>query len=188
MQIATLILMTLSNLPVSVSASFSCPTWTYPNLSSSQHECVCGDPVGGAVSCDQNTKEVSIAPYYCMTYDSKENMMVVGYCPYRNSETWTHTLPNDSVQATHKLCSRCHRKGHLCGECEDNYTLSLYSYDLGCVQCGDGLWYNWFTYIAVAFLPLTLFYIIMLIFSISVTSPLLNGFVLISQLAATPTF
>ena len=162
----------------------NCPTWTYPNLNSSQHECVCGDRVNGGVVCNQDTEEVFVAKYYCMSYDEKVKMMEVGYCPYKHFNSSQHPISSNPLKV--EMCSRYHRKGRLCGECDDNYTPPLYSYDPGCVKCDNGVWYNWFIYIAAAFLPLTVFYIIVLIFRISVTSPTLNGFVLVSQIVATP--
>ena len=162
----------------------NCPTWTYPNLNSSQHECMCGDRVHGGVVCNEDTKEVVVTSYYCMSYDVKENMMEVGYCPYKHPNSSQYPISSNPLKV--EMCSRYHRKGRLCGECDDNYTLPLYSYDPGCVKCDNGVWYNWFIYIAAAFLPLTVFYIIVLTFRISVTSPTLNGFVLCSQVVATP--
>ena len=46
--------------------------------------------------------------------------------------------------------------------------------------------YNWLKYILAAFLPLTVFFIIILSFRVSVTSPQLNAFVFISQILAAP--
>ena len=145
---------------------------------------MCGDRVHGGVACNQDTKEVVVTSYYCMSYDEKENMMEVGYCPYKHTNSSQHPISSNPLKI--EMCSRYHRKGRLCGECDDNYSLPLYSYDPGCVKCDNGVWYNWFIYIAAAFLPLTVFYIIVLTFRISVTSPTLNGFVLCSQVVATP--
>ena len=61
----------------------------------------------------------------------------------------------------------------------------MYSYDLGCVKC-DNYKYNWLKYLAVAFLPLTLFYILVTLFSISFTSPLLTGLVMVFQIEGHP--
>ena len=68
----------------------------------------------------------------------------------------------------------------------ENYTLPVYSYYLGCVKCEDYR-YRWVKFIVAAFLPLTLFYIMVIVFRISATSSALNGYVLISQLVANPT-
>ena len=61
----------------------------------------------------------------------------------------------------------------------------VYSYSLACVECKD-YEYNWLKYIAVAFLPLTVFYIIVILFRISATSGAMNGYVLMCQLITTP--
>ena len=54
------------------------------------------------------------------------------------------------------------------------YTVSAYSYDPHCIKCEDYK-YNWLKYLAAAFLPLTVFYVVVTLFSISFTSPLLSG-------------
>ena len=68
----------------------------------------------------------------------------------------------------------------------DTYALQVYSYELKCVKCVD-YQYNWLKYLAAVFLPLTIVYILVALFSISFTSPLLSGVVLFFQMAANPT-
>ena len=78
-----------------------------------------------------------------------------------------------------------HRKGQFCGQCEDNYTLPVYSYYLGCVKCED-FRYGWVKFITViAFFPLTFFYVFMIVLRISATSSTLNSYIFVSQLFAT---
>ena len=60
------------------------------------------------------------------------------------------------------------------------------THNLGCVKCDD-FQYGWAKYIAASFLPLTFFYLIVIVFRITATSLALNGYVLVSQLLATPT-
>ena len=55
-----------------------------------------------------------------------------------------------------------------------------------CVKCEDYK-YNWLKYLAVAFLPLTIFYLLATLLSISFTSPLLSAVVVLFQIAAHPT-
>ena len=61
----------------------------------------------------------------------------------------------------------------------------MYSYDLKCVECKD-YQYNWLKYLAVVFLPLTVFFCVVTVLSISFTSPLLSGVVLVYQIMASP--
>ena len=88
-------------------------------------------------------------------------------------------------KASARLCFHLHRTGPLCGECEDNYTLPAYSYYLGCVRC-ESYKNGWIKFIAAAFLPLTLFYMVAIAFRISATSPTLNAFVMANQVLAIP--
>ena len=68
--------------------------------------------------------------------------------------------------------------------CRKLYSPSLFLF-LGCVKCEN---YNngWIKFIAAAFLPLTFFYIVVIIFRISVTSSTLNAFVMVTQVSASP--
>ena len=55
----------------------------------------------------------------------------------------------------------------------------MYSYDLYCIECSST---HYVEYIVVSFLPLTIFFIIVVTLHISATSPSLNAFILVSQL------
>ncbi len=54
-----------------------------------------------------------------------------------------------------------------------------------CTACMCG-WTNALKYVLVAFMPLTLFYVVIPIFSINMASSKLQGFVLISQIVTLP--
>lgn len=161
----------------------ACPIWMHPDTSSSHHSCVCGDRLGGVIRCDQQTSRVNIKRYYCIFFSKELNITLIGSCPY----SYGGMLPMNVSQLTDEFtqCSHLRRKGQLCGECADNYTLPVYSYNLGCVAC-KSFRYGWIKFIAVAFFPLTVFYTFVIIFRISVTSSALNGFVMVSQIIATP--
>lgn len=167
-------------------------TWMY--LDSNTNQCVCGDSLGGSVVCDAKASNVYITEkYYCMFFSEELNTTLIGNCPYNYGRSHNIFLPVPKDQSKVKkgigLCaSPLHRKGLLCGQCEDNYTLPVYSYNLACVKCEDVDYkYGWIKFIAVAFLPLTVFYMIVIIFRISATSSTLNGYILVSQLLSTPT-
>ena len=164
------------------SSMTDCPTWTYP--SPSYNDCVCGDTFGGIIVCDSAQVAIDVS-YYCMFFSEEFNTTLIGSCPYGIRGKVSMNV--SELKYRNGLCSYLHRKGELCGECEDNYTLPVYSYYLGCVKCEDYK-YGWVKFIAAAFLPLTLFYFIVIVFRISATSPALNGYILVSQIvASTPT-
>ena len=108
---------------------------------------------------------------------------LLGTCPYGSAGILPKNVTHVSEDPS--LCSHFNRKGQLCGECAENYTLPAYSYYLGCVKCEN---YNngWIKFIAAAFLPLTFFYIVVIIFRISVTSSTLDAFVMVNQISASP--
>lgn len=81
------------------------------------------------------------------------------------------------------MCGYLQRTGQHCGRCVEGYGIPVYAYELQCVKCqihDYGL--NVLKYIAVAFIPLTLFYLIVITFKVSATSGSMVGFVLTSQI------
>ena len=164
----------------------TCPVWTYPSPSGS--ECICGDSLYNVIICNPETLTIQLAvKFFCfMVFDNNDvNTTLLGTCPYGDSQRVPKTFDMSQIYEDTRLCPFYNRKGQLCGECAENYTLPAYSYYLGCIKCNS---YNngWIKFIFAAFLPLTIFYIIMIIFRISVTSSTLNAFVMVSQIVASP--
>ena len=160
----------------------TCPTWTYP--SPPHNECVCGASLADAIICNSETLTLQITvKYFCMFFSEELQTTLIGTCPYGSGGRLPRNV--SQIEEDYSLCFYLHRKGQLCGECEDNYTLSAYSYYLGCVKC-ENYENGWIKFIAVAFLPLTLFYTMVIMFRISVTSSTLNAFVMVNQLIASP--
>ena len=95
-------------------------------------------------------------------------------------------MPSRAISLSHVMCADLNRRGRLCGQCIENYSLPVYSYEMKCVKCEDYK-YNWLKYLAVAFLPLTIFYLLVTLLSISFTSPLLSAAVVVFQIVAHPT-
>ena len=157
----------------SVSSIPDCPTRIDHNL-------------GGIIICDlpQDTIIITVN-YYCVFFSEEFNTTLIGSCPYGFRGEVAINVADLHVKYRNNHCELLHRKGELCGECEDNYTLPVYSYYLGCVKCEDYK-YGWVKFIAAAFLPLTLFYFIVIVFRISATSPTLNGYILVSQILTIP--
>ena len=164
----------------------TCPIWTYPSTSGS--ECICGGSLFNIIICNPETLTIQFTvKFFCfMIFDSNGvNTTLLGTCPYGDLQRVPKNFSMSQIYEDSRLCSFYNRKGQLCGECAENYTLPAYSYYLGCVKCNN---YNngWIKFIAAAFLPLTIFYTIVIMFRISVTSSSLNAFVMVSQIAASP--
>ena len=68
-----------------------------------------------------------------MLFNSKGiTTTLLGTCPYGTKGMLPKNVTHVSEDPS--LCSFFNRKGQLCGECAENYTLPAYSYHLGCVK------------------------------------------------------
>ena len=160
-----------------------CPTWFFPDPSLNCR-CRCGDDVHGLVRCNDSTQQAFIRSCHCMTYNESTGP-VVGACFYNLLRpTLTHTLydvvPSNITELNKYMCGHLNREGQLCGKCKEGYNIPVYSYEMKCVQCSTSP-FNWVKYILVAFLPLTVFFVLVVSCRLSATSPKLLAFVFFSQ-------
>ena len=147
--------------------------------------CECGDDVSGVVHCETATEELSVLDCHCLTLDytaQGQPLPVAGSCIFNcdndtHVDLMYHNAPTD--------CASLNRQGTLCGQCMDGYSVPAYSYDLKCIKCNREL-QNWGHYILFAFVPLTIFIVIILVCRINVLSPKLNMFVVFAQVISTP--
>lgn len=169
-----------------------CPSWFMYDNDTGQ--CVCGDNFGGIVNCNGN--RAYVINCYCMSY-VKETGTVVGSCSancilekkFLNvSFQMYYQVPVNPLHLNEALCGeRWNRSGRFCGKCRDGHYPLVYSYDMNCIECTTtDLKYNWVKFVLVAFVPLTFFFVFILSFGISATSPPLDAFVLFAQTIATP--
>ena len=176
-----------------VSCSGACPPWTVD--SSASGECQCGDSLHGVVHCDRDNKRISLLKCYCMSYNRDFNTTVVGPCiamcrgmgAGRYVSYSVLNVSDDVSLLNSELCSKYNREGQLCGRCKNNTGPPVYSYSLECVPCLETEFKsNLFKYVAVAFLPSTIFYLGAVMFKLSVTSGNMVAYVLVCQLGSVP--
>ena len=174
-----------------------CPLWTVAK--NDTEDCVCARFDQQTVRCNNSPYSVSVRLFQCMTADRDINP-VVGPCLYNSNSTlgrphirakfdfytawYSKITTNSSTNLNSETCGPYKRKGLMCGRCIKDYGLPVYSYNLACVKCVDYK-YNWLKYIAVAYLPLTVFFLIIITFKLSANSSLLIGYVTVSQMNAT---
>ena len=142
-----------------------------------------------------NRSDVKCSPIarlrcYCLTMDNRtlNSSLSLGHCLYgcfitdRTSEyRKVAILENNSL--INGSCSLFNRKGILCGQCIKDHGPAVYSFSLMCVPCSNvSLWTTIPYYILVAYGPLTIFLGVIVIFTISVNTALLRGFILSCQL------
>ena len=171
----------------------SCPVWSKPGSN-----CSCGSEVTHKVSCD--SEKLQIQAGYCMYYDEELNATFLGRClhtaihesyatHYEVDRSENGTKFNQDMCLHNPIAGNMHRQGRLCGECVDGYGLAAYSYYfIHCTNCSSYGYRNWIEYFAKAYIPLTVFYCIVIVFRINATAPPLNTLVLFSQLLTLPSF
>ena len=159
-----------------------CPPWQGRNDATG--DCKCGNPLLQVVYCLEKTHNLQLYACCCMTYNHKT---LVGSCLYTCERSDSGYFFSITVNSTSKLnefmCSDYNRQGQLCGSCIPGYAPPVYSYYLSCVTCTTS---NWGKYTAVSLLPVTAFFVFVLSFRLSATSPKLNGFILCIQILASP--
>ena len=175
-----------------VNESSHCPPWTIFNENKSR--CECGDRIDFVVKCSMakctpfmaKPMHFWLAECYCMSYDDKLGMEVVGACPYLCTDPSSVVPQNRS-----KLNDRCNflvrqnRTGELCGRCLDGYAPSAYSIGLQCANCSN-YQRNWIKYIAIAYLPLILLYVVVLLCRINALSAKMAVSIFICQIISSP--
>ena len=162
--------------------SAECPPWFHRG--SQGAGCEAGPQLGGIIWHNMATLQTHLLECNCMTQHN--GTLAVGACLYTcNAIHGYFPLPCDVTDLNNFTCAGLNREGQLCGQCIEGHAPPVYSYDLRCVECKD-YQYNWLKYLAVAFLPLTVFFCVVTVFSISFTSPLLSGVVLVYQILASP--
>ena len=128
---------------------------------------------------------LSVLYGFCATVDKQNNILEVGHCLY-NFIISNNSVYRDFPKNTSNLtCADLNRNGTLCGKCQDGYYPLAYSYDMKCVECPNGKT-NWWKFMLVAFLSLTIFYIFILFFKVNVVSSRFQGFLFYSQIISWP--
>ena len=166
-------------------SSHTCPIWS---TQASEGDCSCS--VGHkTVQCLNNGTKLSVQSCHCLWYDSDKRETLRAPCIhtcYISSQPFSYTLDRmeNATGFNAEICSgrifnqSWNRGGKFCGRCAKMYGHPAYSYEFTkCIKCSGSV----LQYLAMAYGPLTLFYLVVIAFRISITSGNLNGFIFFSQ-------
>ena len=156
-----------------------CPPWTYLHQLNST-KCECGNRMRNIIHCDNTS--VGLLICHCMSYNEKLDAVLMGSCPYLCKNAYYIQMPCN-VNDLDDLCSDFNRTGQFCGKCSEGYAPAAYTYTSKCVQCSS---HNWVKYLLVAYLPLTVFFIIVVFLRINAMSASLNAYILVCQILSSP--
>ena len=164
-----------------------CPTWHFYNQENGKCECYksIGEFENDVIKCKDSG--ITLLEYgQCMTHDG--NTTVVAKCQYfqpngyDTSEAGYITLPSNISELNEYMCGPLNRRGPLCNECIDGFGLSATSILFTCSNCTHfSLTYGIPLYILIEIIPITLFYLFILIFRVNLTSSPMTGFILYSH-------
>ena len=123
---------------------------------------------------------------YCATYNEENKHLSIAKCPYFQPNGYNITvsgyinLPRNLSQLNDYMCGPLNRKGLVCSECANGFGPSVTSFGFNCANCTDA-WYGVPLFLVVKFVPITVFYFIILVFQISVTSAPMPCFIMFAQ-------
>ena len=144
------------------------------------------------------SRKVDVLRCYCLTAatDSSTSTATavmhygIGHCLYgcfKTNYVDTEYLTVDFSDLQNGVCANFSREGLLCGQCIANYSPPVYSFTLRCVECQNTtLWKRILLYITVAYGPLTVFLLLIIVFTISVNTAPLHGWIFVCQVIAAP--
>ena len=132
-----------------------------------------------------------------LTYDSTRGIISAVKIRHKYLEGYNFTvtkdgssgilLPNNITELNAYMCGPLNREDYLCNKCKSGYGPPVISESASyvdmCYLCKD-TWIpkGFFLYLAVSFIPLTLLYILILVFQIRLTSAPMTCFIMYSQL------
>ena len=137
----------------------------------------------GVIKCTDQGVLLSFG--YCAT-ETNGNINA-GQCHYFQldghnvSEPGYISLPNNISELNDYVCGPMNRKDFLCKDCIDGFGPSVTSLGYKCSNCTNA-WYGIPLYLAVELIPITLFYLIILIFKVHLTSAPMVLFIIYHQL------
>ena len=180
---------------LSLSVGSICRTWFY-HPHKGEAECVCGSNLNGIIHCDDGSQNVSIMTGFCMTPFSDNNQtLVVGRCLIAQRNVFlprfrSHSkLPPNASDVENVTCYHLNRCGRLCGKCSDNHYTLTYSYNyINCVRCTSNVFLSILKYIGIAYVPMTVFCLIIFVFHMNIFSPQMSCVVVICQILTSPVF
>ena len=162
-----------------------CPPWEKEAINTSS--CECRNDLPQPMPCRNGVIYQVINR--CLTYN--EMTLYQAECPYiklrdydSSSNSTYIRVPTNLSEINSFSCSPLNRRGLVCSQCKQGYGVSFLTAGLRCAKCSSPL-RGWILYLVVQFLPVTLFYILIFMLQISVTSAPMNCFCAVQPVCCT---
>lgn len=178
------------------SPDVTCPPW----MVFQDGKCLCSETLSNfnqlqrkftvSAFCNRQTQTTYISSGTCVTHTNTSSIaedIVIGDCPYIPFEDlnyihgYLRPLPQTVSQLNSAMCGPLNRRGMLCRSCRQGYGVAVYSLGYPCAKCGANHKLNTLWYILLETVPITILYVIVVVFRIRATAPPLAGLVFLSH-------
>ena len=165
-----------------------CHPWSFYNDTSKQCECYSSPHTDDIVKCNEHGASLQFG--YCMTTHEKGDGFYVSPCNYFDLSKYESSaknsyisLPSNISELNRFMCRPLNRKGVVCSQCMDRYGPSVTSVAYTCNECSDLYWLRMplLGYLFLEFVLITIFYFVVLLLRLNLTSAPMVAFVLYSQ-------
>ena len=156
-----------------------------------KQKCVCSAATQtqrylGITRCDIEKFNGLLNKRYWAGCDTSDTLLTAacpaGYC--RDDDDASnpfYILPHTCQELEDYLCGPRHRKGRLCGECANNYTVFFHSEQYNCKECKYS-YLGWLLYILSELLPVTLVFLTVVLLNVHITAGMWNSIILYAQI------
>ena len=154
------------------------------NASSQYSQLLCPYLHGNNINCRKDEPLLKVG--YCATYSDHTKLVSILACPFLPTNSYNYAipgyilLPKNLSQLNDYMCGPLNRKGLVCSECADGFGPSVTSFGYRCANCTD-VTYGVPLFLFIKLIPITILYLIILVFQISVTSPPMPCLIMFSQ-------
>ena len=146
------------------------------------------DSCGCTMDCELNKLvqgKVLVKEKYglCISRSADNNETHVGHCPLSYYDFSCKAYYNVSALRNGQ-CSQ-NRRGILCGQCKEGYSIPVNSIYLECKDCSHNskVW-GWSMFFLLQILPETLMILLIVIFNLKITNGSIGGYILYSQIVS----
>ena len=159
-----------------------CTNWTIPaklrTFGKNNTDCKSLLKIGNCMTCNTTTCATAFGTCKLILELNKDDDFIV----FRKPNHYL-VLTCSCEEVNERICGPFNREGLLCSKCKPGYGPAPYSWSLKCEKCRDeyvGLF--WLLYLLLELVPLTVFYLMVILLNIHVTSPPFTAFVFFCQL------
>ena len=173
------VLLTLLSVLSAAGTVDECPPWF--TQGNNNTPCVCRETMDMFIICDQMNEQSFLRLGFCAFHHSTTHQTVVAACPYVFPDHLIKDqlipLPKNSSKLNHFICGSLNRSigTPLCGRCTNGTGPSIYSAGSQCVSCSA---VNIVYYLLLQYLPTTILFLVIIVFSFNITSAPMAHYVL----------